>query len=131
MYGENEALVGKTVERLTRREKDLFRFHLTDGTAVTWEAVGDCCSHSWVEHVSGVAFLIGGTVRAVESTNIGEESNEEHECLQKYSYKITTDKGVCEFELRNSSNGYYGGSLDEAAYDGGTEALPIAVTADL
>ncbi len=35
----------------------------------------------------------------------------EYDCLQFYGYKITTDKGDATIEFRNSSNGYYGGSI--------------------
>ncbi len=40
------------------------------------------------------------------------ENNPEFECLQIYKTTLKTDKGDCDVEYRNSSNGYYGGSLD-------------------
>lgn len=41
-------------------------------------------------------------------------ANEYHpsdECIQYYGYEIITDKGSAKLEFRNSSNGYYGGSM--------------------
>lgn len=126
-------LIGKTIEKLTRdADKETFRFHLSDGSSITWVALGDCCSHSWVEHISGVVFLFGASVRSVEDTDLGElppAEPDQYEVISRYSYKITTDKGVCEFELRNSSNGYYGGSLEENV--AASDPLPVVITDDL
>lgn len=34
------------------------------------------------------------------------------ECIKYYGFKITTSKGHIIIDYRNSSNGYYGGSLE-------------------
>ncbi len=35
-----------------------------------------------------------------------------HYYLQQYFYEIVTDKGSFTLEMRNESNGYYGGSME-------------------
>jgi hypothetical protein len=84
---------------------------------------GACCSSSWIEHLEGVDNILGHLVIAVEDVEIDkvlptnrrgydiDEHGEEHESLQLYGVKITTDVGTALLEFRNSSNGYYGGSI--------------------
>lgn len=113
MYGDNplEKLVGKKVVALFRNDsKDRLRFALDDGTSVHCYTDGDCCSSSWIEHIEGVANLIGATVRAAEDgPEVPSENDGE---LKFYNFRIVTERGFCNLEMRNSSNGYYGGSLD-------------------
>lgn len=87
---------------------------LSDGKVVTATAYGDCCSHSWIENVDLPALGFPCTVTAVEDVDMpGEEYDaDEHECLQFYGCRISTDKGDILIDYRNSSNGYYGGSLE-------------------
>lgn len=54
-----------------------------------------------------------GTVRAVEHIDMPDlGSTNEDACIAYYGMKITTEKGRCVIDYRNSSNGYYGGSLE-------------------
>lgn len=47
----------------------------------------------------------------------------ENDYLQYYGVQINTDKGAFTLEYRNSSNGYYGGSLGESEVH--TQKKPI------
>jgi hypothetical protein len=73
---------------------------------------GDCCSHSWIEHVEGEEHLLGQPIRRVEEVYLSRQDHPEFDCLQSYSFKIWTDRGICDIEFRNSSNGYYGGEIE-------------------
>lgn len=77
------------------------------------DAVGDCCSHTWIENVDGEEQLIGAVVAAVEDIpmpDLGSMSDDD-DIIKYYGCKITTDKGYATIEYRNKSNGYYGGGL--------------------
>lgn len=75
-------------------------------------AEGDCCSNSWFENISGLDNLIGQTILEVTDVDLPDKNiDTDYEYFKFYSYKLRTPKGVCELEYRNSSNGYYGGSV--------------------
>jgi hypothetical protein len=128
-------LVGKTINKIHMDpSKEQIVFETSRGN-FAYFAAGDCCSTSWFEHLDGVDALIGGTISSVddiEQSEIGEAfetlliklglSTEKaddagHECIQKYFFKFTTDKGRASLDMRNSSNGYYGGYVVPQAQD--------------
>lgn len=80
-------------------------------------AEGDCCSESWFADITGVDALINGTVSEVGYISMDGYNVEDGRGRQlsdeAYGIKITTDKGVSRIVYRNSSNGYYGGYLEE------------------
>jgi hypothetical protein len=73
----------------------------------------DCCSHTWIESIELPALGFPAVVTEVKDLDLcrESESNEEHECLRFYGARIDTDRGSIDIEYRNSSNGYYGGSI--------------------
>lgn len=80
-------------------------------------AEGDCCSSSWIEHIE--LPKPGEIIKSLEKIDITkceddyiDEQGEHHECLEFYFYRLITDKGSYDIEMRNSSNGYYGGWLE-------------------
>ena len=94
----------------------------TDQGDVDYYCYGDCCSDSWINHISGLDELVGGTVREVDNIDFHALLQVEPEATrQEYDevlfYRVYTEKGVCSFEFRNSSNGYYGGSLERVTED--------------
>ena len=96
----------------------------TEAGMVEAKANGDCCSHSWIESVESPAHALGGVVTEVEDLDMPDQQGGDRgdqECLKFYGCKITTDKGSFTIDYRNSSNGYYGGSLewDPTRYYGG------------
>lgn len=103
-------LVGHTIERV-HHTSEWIEFETDKGT-VKITADGDCCSNSWFEHVDDDG-IVGGLVTAVEDSGTPdgwvEPKADDHECLQFYFTTISTTKGRLFIEMRNSSNGYYGG----------------------
>lgn len=111
-------LLGKRINKiLVNSDQSVLIFDTNFGD-VAYETYGDCCSETWFADITGVAALLGGVVTTVEVVDIevvddGRTRQEEDEF---YGVKITTDKGYADIVYRNSSNGYYGGSADYAAY---------------
>jgi hypothetical protein len=90
-------------------------FHTFSGTKY-FRAVGDCCSSSWFENISGYNNLIGSQILKTDYIDINVariENSDYGECIQVYGYKVVGDHGDFLIEMRNSSNGYYGGYIKE------------------
>ena len=83
---------------------------------IAYDAWGDCCSETWFADITGVGALIGGTVQTADEVSMDgynvEDGRTRQECDEAYGYKLTTDKGYADIVFRNSSNGYYGGSIE-------------------
>lgn len=104
-------------------------FVLENGAEIAYGVEGDCCSHSWIEHLDVPPYVIGETLTGVEDG--GGVPWDGHECvdrkydddynvitegcghdsLQVYNTRFRTPKGDIVLEYRNDSNGYYGGYL--------------------
>lgn len=110
---EFKELVGKKVIEI-RGDKDCLYFVTNEGTYRA-EAEGDCCSVSWFEHLDNPEFIIGSEITGVEEVDadsvITDREHQEngYDSVQQYGYKFTTTKGNAILEMRNDSNGYYGG----------------------
>lgn len=116
-----QKIIGMTIDSVHMSpENDTIAFKDTDKTVVSFVCDGDCCSESWINHVSGIEALKGHKVQGVicaqmPSTSRGDTNHSNRQCEDRViSYKILTSQGVCALEFRNSSNGYYGGRLMEA-----------------
>lgn len=106
-------IVGKTINNLMiADDSEALLFKCTDGDHII-KVDADCCSHSWIEHIELPALGFPAVVLAVEDLDLpgSDDNHPEHDCLQVYGCKITTDKGEIIIDYRNSSNGYYGGNL--------------------
>src|SRR5690349_17381854 len=115
-------LIGKTITALEiADDKKALRFVLTDGECIV-NVEGDCCSSTWVEHVELPALGFPATVTAVRDLTLDRVEHEEFDVVQFYGCNIATDRGEIVIDYRNSSNGYYGGSLswpgDDYYYEG-------------
>lgn len=92
-------------------------FSFDDGSTIYANPEGDCCSCSWVEHVSGVCESIGEEIISVNTrpelaTHEGVDDSE-YECLALYGITLITAGGHrIDIDYRNESNGYYGGWLN-------------------
>lgn len=116
MSVDKNPLIGKTVRAVyLAADGGAIRFDLDDGESLVVRADGDCCSHSWIEEIQGVEQLIGSPVVSVEGVSMPDKAGNRYghyeEEMQYYGCKITTGKGYALIDYRNSSNGYYGGSL--------------------
>lgn len=117
-------LVGKTINHMmVADDKEALLFKCADGDYVV-KVDADCCSHTWIEHIELPALGFPALVISVDDLDLpgSDDNHPEHDCLQVYGCKITTDKGEIVVDYRNASNGYYGGSIswpdDEYFYGG-------------
>ncbi len=87
-----------------------------DGTQHRYVVSGDCCSASWIEHLEVPALPPeGAEVLSVESVDMPARTDGKLEDeMQFYECRFKTTAGDIVAEFRNSSNGYYGGSIDYA-----------------
>ena len=100
-------------------------FRTADGKYFRYNTGNDCCNSVWVNHISGVdvvgkgnsfdllrgALVTGGEDK--EWTENRDGSDEGYEVIQDGFYTLHTDRGYIDIEVRNSHNGYYGGSFEE------------------
>lgn len=113
MYGI-ERILGRTITKVeTNADHYVFRFTFETGDPIELYVYGDCCSQSWVEHITGAAALVGASIIGVEEKDLGAAPATYQEYDQKYSTILKLSNAQqFEIEYRNSSNGYYGGSID-------------------
>ncbi len=109
-----EKLIGKEVKSLFMNpEKTRLQFVCKDDEVITFDIESDCCSVGWIEHITGVDDIRRGKVNQVEDIALGEVIPTRQEVDKLYGVKIMTGDSWGEFylEFRNSSNGYYGSSI--------------------
>lgn len=110
-------LVGKKINGLfVNSDQSLLVFD-TDGGDVAYRTWGDCCSETWFADIVGVPALLGGIVASADDVEMAdvEDGRTRQEYDHLYGVKIKTDKGYADIVYRNSSNGYYGGSIDHVS----------------
>ena len=127
MYDYEQKLVGKKVLRIYMNE-DFLKFE-TDKGNVVFGVDGDCCSASVFYDFFGVKKLLNnGAITEVKEVELTKDDKADknlerfEDSVECYGYQITTeDKELglvtSVFSFRNYSNGYYGGSLEEAPDD--------------
>jgi len=93
------------------------------GKFFRFDTENDCCNTVWFNHINGVNVALGeGTsfdlirgalVTGVEDKGWGENREDEDgwEVVQDGFWTLRTDRGYIDIEVRNSHNGYYGGSV--------------------
>ncbi len=111
-------ILGRKLEKVVLSgNKDNIELYFQDGGPNFYFWVeADCCSSSWIEHLELPGNIEGAVLLSVaDSDNITQnhESSEPEswESICVYNTSFKTDKGEIVLEYRNSSNGYYGGSL--------------------
>lgn len=119
MSDKIKSMIGKLVTNIEVTEGEgTIIFHHENGDRTEFYATGDCCSESWIEHFENVS-RPEKIVDFVEHNicpypdEIPETKTDHYEeSMQYYFYKLITDRGEYNVEMRNSSNGYYGGALE-------------------
>ena len=100
-------------------------FRTVDGKYFRFDTQNDCCNSVWFNHINGAtilgegnsfdllrgALVTGGEDK--EWTENRDGSDEGYEVIQDGFYTLHTDRGYIDIEVRNSHNGYYGGSFEE------------------
>ncbi len=109
---EFKDILGKKILSVEFSEETL-RFNLHHD-AVCFEAVGDCCSHSYIESLDNPEAFKDAELISVESVSGDAKIIEEDIQVHKWTfYKFKTSKGDCTLSFRNESNGYYDGWLEK------------------
>ena len=111
-------LIGQTIEAiLLADDRAAIKFVLSGGREVVARCDGDCCSHTWIEDVINPEAALGSPVVSAHDVDLPEDlrlptktDNYEEE-MAYYGFVVDTAKGRFTIAYRNSSNGYYGGSL--------------------
>ena len=112
---KSEYLVGKKViASYIHNDKESIKINLED-EFVLLDVYADCCSESWIEHVSGFDDLKNKVITSYKEVDIGEGAATKQDYDQLYSVNIKFDGSYISeaiIEFRNSSNGYYGGYIE-------------------
>jgi len=107
-------LVGTTIYRvLLSTDKETIVFD-TDQGYIGYATQNDCCNEVWINHADGTEALENAFVFNVEESSWGDWSQvrpTRQEEEEQAFWTILTNKGRCKIEVRNSSNGYYGGQV--------------------
>lgn len=111
-------LVGKVVRAVYVANDDAaIRFDVDGEDPIVARCDGECCSTTWIEDVIGVEALIGTPILRAEDVSLPDalhtktKTDHYEEEMAYYGFVIDTAQGRCLIAYRNSSNGYYGGSL--------------------
>ncbi len=113
-----EEIIGKKIIDIELSDDKSTIYFFTENEKIIYATFGDCCSESWIESTDKFDFPF--TAINCNEKYVGEEkvtkeeskSDDDDRYLKQYFYEIISDKGMFSIELRNESNGYYGGSLD-------------------
>lgn len=91
---------------------------VTDKGLISFDGEADCCSETWFADFFNIPDVLNSKVISVEvidlevgDYNVEKDNRTRQECDEVYGYRIRTEKGSGVFSLRNSSNGWYGGSI--------------------
>ena len=109
-------MLNRTLKSVTLSDdKEVIEFIFLDNDVFRFRVEGDCCSQSWIEHLTISDDIDGAVLLSVEqSEGVETPSKEEYsECLQVYNTRFRTTRGDIILEYRNESNGYYGGYIVE------------------
>jgi hypothetical protein len=121
---EFNVLVGKRINGLFIGDSAwALVFRDINGRHYCFRTKNDCCNTVWFNHVNGVETVLGegnlfdilrgAMVTAVESKGWTDDRTDEdgYDVIQDGFWTIATDRGYIDLEVRNSHNGYYGGSV--------------------
>ena len=139
---EFDVLVGKRINGLFIGDDAwALVFRDINGRHYCFRTKNDCCNTVWFNHVNGVETVLGegnlfdilrgAMITGVENKGWTEDRADGYDVIQDGFWTISTDRGYIDLEVRNSHNGYYGGSVeyDEEYNPGAIEDL-TAVTED-
>lgn len=115
-------LVGKRINGLFLGDDDwALVFRDINQRYYCFRTENDCCNQVWFNHVNGVETVLGegnlfdvlrgAMVTAVEDKGWSEDREDGYDVIQDGFWTIKTDRGYIDLEVRNSHNGYYGGSV--------------------
>lgn len=94
-------------------EQDLV-FWTENKGPIVYSTEADCCSETWFADITGVKALLGEVITTAQHVHMPDASQDDRsrqDFDSFYGIRLTTPKGDVDIVYRNSSNGYYGGSL--------------------
>lgn len=108
-----DRLIGSVVNSVYISEDQQIMVFDTSNGIFAYETEADCCSETWFADLVGLQALIGSKITGcVEATVQSVEDGRSRQDIDTvYGYKIETARGVCDIVFRNSSSGWYGGSI--------------------
>lgn len=116
-WGDPDPIIGETILAVIHDpEADRLTF-VCPGTAYEYTTEGDCCSHSWIEHLTVPPDIVGATITGKTEPELPSHdgtqpgSHPDHDSLSIYHTAWQTTRGEVIAEYRNASNGYYGGTM--------------------
>lgn len=119
-----EDLKGKKIVGIKiNKAKDVIELRTLEQESIWLVAYGDCCSHSWFEHINGVDALMYREIEDVLVRAMPDGQDTEGDLIQFYGWSLVTKRGHFDIEMRNRSNGYYGGDLNVSREAPGIESL--------
>lgn len=105
-----DVLIGKMITSVSLSDyQELIEFVDHNGVSYIFQSYGDCCNNVWFNHVSGLECLLGQMILKVDEKpwiNV-DATIQEYDKASFWTFHTT--KGYFDFEVRNSSNGYYSG----------------------
>ena len=115
-------LVGKRINGLFIGDEDwALVFRDINQRYYCFRTENDCCNTVWFNHVNGVETVLGegnlfdilrgAMVTGVEDKGWTDDREDGYDVIQDAFWTIKTDRGYIDLEVRNSHNGYYGGSV--------------------
>src|SRR5262245_29278082 len=113
-------LKNKRIEKLYRQGESTLILETSgaEHAFVQISTEGDCCSDAWFNHIAGVEALQGGLVLECDESGWKDADGATRQEADTVDFiKIRTDKGFCDIEVRQSSNGYYGGWVTYSTAD--------------
>ncbi len=121
-------LVGRTIRRVYVGAGEDALYFATDRGVVAFTTDAECCSVTWFADITGFDALIGAPVVCARDIDLPEppdlDARSRRDCDRLYGFEVVTPKGRAVVAYRNSSNGYYGGSMN---YGEVIDALPDGV----
>ena len=123
-----EKLEGSRVSEVFVSSDTETMFLVTDKGIYRLDLDGDCCSETWFSDIYNFDALIGtiGTIQEIDLPDYDVDDGRTRQCEDcAYGIEVVTDKGVSKIVFRNSSNGYYGGNLNQVAK---VSSLPDGLT---
>ncbi len=111
-----DLLRGRTISEVyVDPEYELMFLVANEGT-LRMSLSGDCCSNSWFSDIYNFDALIGvvSDAREIELPDYDvDDGRTRQESDSAYGVEVSTNKGTAKIVFRNSSNGYYGGWLQD------------------
>jgi hypothetical protein len=110
-----DPIIGEVIVALhLNKDNDELTF-VSPTTVYVYSSEGDCCSQSWIEHITVPSDIVGATITGKTEPELPAHDgtlpgpHPDHEELAIYHTAWQTTRGEIIAEYRNSSNGYYGG----------------------